>query len=665
MPNRLAKETSPYLLQHAQNPVDWYPWGEEALARAKAENKPMLISIGYAACHWCHVMEHESFEDAEVAALMNEHFVCIKVDREERPDVDKVYMDAVQLMTGRGGWPLNCIALPDGKPVYGGTYFRKEQWMEALNQVANLWNTRPETASEYADNLVEAMQKLSVEISFNSKPFTPEDLYEMRGTWMEQIDFKWGGRDTNANKFPLPQNLIMLTRAGHLLADDNMLAAAEISLEKIAYGGIYDHLGGGFSRYSVDAFWKVPHFEKMLYDNAQLVSAYAEAWRRTGRERYKNVVTETLAFVQRELTSPEGACYSSLDADSEGVEGKFYTWSYEEIETILGEDAKKFCDYYNVHPFGNWEETNVLFVLEEEADFAKRWNLDVEAFSTLLADGRAKLLAARETRIRPGLDDKILCSWNALMIQGYVDAYLALGEESYLETALTIAGFIDKNMLSEGQLFRNYKNGTATIPAFLDDYAYLIKAYTSLYQATFDTAWLASASALLKTVDAQFYDQQTGLYFYTSATGEQLVNRKMETQDDVTPSSNAVMSVALFTLGALTGDQGLADRSRAMILALKKDVMAHPAWHSVWGQRMLLDLFGLSEVVFTGELAKSNATEFRQQYFPNVVYAGGDDEGLPLLKGRVTGESKIYVCEGSQCQLPVSNASEAWSLLRS
>lgn len=663
MPNRLANETSPYLLQHAQNPVDWYPWGEEALARAKAENKPMLISVGYAACHWCHVMEHESFEDEEVAALMNEHFICIKVDREERPDVDKVYMDAVQLMTGRGGWPLNCIALPDGKPVYGGTYFRKDQWMEALNQVSTLWTTRPETASEYADNLVEAMQKLSVEISEGSKAFTPEDLYEMRGTWMEQIDFKWGGRDASANKFPLPQNLIMLTRAGHLLKDESMLSAAEITLEKIAYGGIYDHLGGGFARYSVDAFWKVPHFEKMLYDNSQLVSAYSEAWRRTGRERYKNVVTETLGFIQRELTSPEGACYSSLDADSEGVEGKFYTWSFDEIGQLLGEDAKMFCDYYNVHPFGNWEETNVLFVLEEESEFAQRWNLDVAGFRSILAKGRTKLLEARAARVRPGLDDKVLCSWNALMIQGYVDAYLAFGDNSYLEAGRTIAEFIDRKMLIEGQLFRNYKNNKATIPAFLDDYAYLIKAYISLYQATFETSWLTKAGSLLESVQEQFYDKATGLYFFTSSAGEQLVNRKMETQDDVIPSSNAVMSLNLFMLGTLIGNHELKERSRAMILSLKNDVMAHPAWHSVWGQRMLLDLFAVSEVVFTGEQAIQNAEHFREEYFPGVIYAGGDDESIPLLQGRVNGESLIYVCEDSQCQLPVKKVQEAWKLV--
>ncbi|MDP5172735.1 MAG: thioredoxin domain-containing protein [Bacteroidia bacterium] len=663
MANRLAQESSPYLLQHANNPVDWYAWGPEALAKAKAENKLMLISIGYAACHWCHVMEHESFEDEEVARLMNEYFVCIKVDREERPDVDKVYMDAVQLMTGRGGWPLNAVALPDGKPVYGGTYFRKDQWIDALKQVAGLWKNRPDQATEYAAHLLEAMQKLQVDLSDDRSPFALSDLEQIRSVWIDQLDFKWGGRQTKANKFPLPQNLLMLLRAGHLMQEENMIEAAEVTLEKMAYGGIYDHVGGGFARYSVDEYWKVPHFEKMLYDNGQLVSAYAEAYQYSGRERYRKVVEDTLGFIERELKSPEGGFYSSLDADSEGEEGKFYTWSYEEIGHILKEDAKLFCDYYNVHPFGNWEGSNILFVLEEEEEFAQRWKLDAVAFSQMMAAGRSALLAAREPRVRPGLDDKILTSWNALMLKGYVDAYRVIKKPEYLQIALENAAFLTQQLSDGYQLFRNFKNGRASIPAFLDDYAYLIDALTALYQVTFDKQWLDAAVGYVAYADAHFFDASSGLYFYTSAIGEQLVNRKMETQDDVIPSSNAVMAANLQSLGLLLDKPEWRDQSLDMLLSMKKDLLAHPAWHSRWGQLLLTQIFPHYEVVIMGPESVGMRLELEEQYYPNRIFAGGDQENLPILVDRSSSETTIYVCEGFACQLPVKTREEAWHLM--
>ena len=362
MPNRLAEETSPYLLQHADNPVDWYAWGEDALAKAQEENKLLLVSIGYAACHWCHVMEHESFEDEEVARVMNEYFVNIKVDREERPDIDKIYMDAVQLMTGRGGWPLNAIALPDGRPIFGGTYFPKSQWLKVLSQIVTLYKKSPERALKSAESIVEYMQNSGVERAESSLNISRDDLLRMLEQWMGQIDFQWGGRKVSSNKFPLPANNLFLLQAAYLTGVDKVQEAVDVTLEKMAYGGIYDHLGGGFARYSVDQYWKVPHFEKMLYDNGQMVSLYAEAYQQSPRPLYKSVVYETLRFVERELTSPEGGFYASLDADSEGVEGKYYVWTHEEIEKVMGRNTKVFADYFNVHPFGNWEETNVLFV---------------------------------------------------------------------------------------------------------------------------------------------------------------------------------------------------------------------------------------------------------------------------------------------------------------
>ncbi len=663
MPNRLAKESSPYLLQHANNPVDWYPWGPEALAKAQSENKLLIISIGYSACHWCHVMEHESFEDQEVARLMNERFVCIKVDREERPDVDKVYMDAVQLMTGRGGWPLNTIALPDGSPVHGGTYFRKDQWMDFLGQVDELWRQQPGTAREYAEHLVEAMQKLQVEISPDLSPLRVEELHEMADLWKDQMDFKWGGRKVKSNKFPLPQNLITLLRTGHLLGNDELLAAVEVTLEKMAYGGIYDHIGGGFSRYSVDEFWKVPHFEKMLYDNGQLISLYAEAFQESNRERHREVVVQTLAFVKRELTSPEGGFYAALDADSEGKEGKFYTWEYEEIEAVLGAEAKLFSDYYQVHPFGNWEGSNILFVLEEEEEFAERWNLSVEEFRQKMATGRQRLLEARAGRVRPGLDDKILCGWNALMMKGYLDAYRVLGEADYLHTALRNAHFIREHLSDGARLYRNFKNGKASISAFLDDYAYLMDAYLSLYQLTFDQQWLDQAVAHMDYVQEQFFDRDTGLFFYTPTEGEQLVNRKIETQDDVTPSSNAMMSLLLHSMGLLLGRQDWLDQSGRMLRGMRKDLLAHPAWHALWGQRMLREVFPHYEVVVMGPKALEVRMSFEQEYGMNRIFAGGMAESLPILQGRATSDTTIYVCEGSVCQLPVKTLEEALDLM--
>ena len=663
MPNRLAAASSPYLLQHANNPVDWFPWGPEALEKARRENKLMIVSIGYAACHWCHVMEHESFEDEEVAELMNEHFVCIKVDREERPDIDKVYMDAVQLITGRGGWPLNAFALPNGKPLHGGTYFRKDQWIQTLRQVLGFWNQQPDKAQEYAAHLVETMQRLQVEITPNPADYTTAEWATALNTWHDQLDTKWGGRKSKANKFPLPQNLITLLRSGFLAQRPELTEAADTTLEKMAFGGIYDHLGGGFARYSVDEFWKVPHFEKMLYDNGQLLSAYAEAYRLTRRPRYLRVMEETIGFLQRELMHPGGGFYSSLDADSEGEEGKFYTWAYDEIETLLGPDARLFCDFYNAHPFGNWEGSNILFLLEEEEDFAARWGLDPDDFSSGMARGRHLLFEARKSRIRPGLDDKILCSWNALTIRGLVDAFRATDTPDFLALAEKNARFLLANLRQEGRLLRNWKNGVASIPAFLDDYAYLADALVALYQVTFDKHWLDEAASLVEVAFDQFADDASPLFFYTSRDGEQLVSRKMETQDDVTPSSNAIMALNLHSLGLLLGRADWQERSRDMLLALKQDILAHPAWHACWGQLLLRELVPFFEVVVTGPGALDLRASLDNPYLPQVIFAGGNEENLPLLKGRTGGPATIYVCEGHTCQLPVHRVEEAWAQL--
>lgn len=664
MPNRLISQTSPYLLQHAHNPVDWYPWGDEALEKAKQENKPMIVSIGYAACHWCHVMERESFEDEEVAQLMNQHFVCIKVDREERPDIDKIYMDAVMVMTGHGGWPLNAIALPDGRPIYGGTYFKKEQWMRALGQVATLFQQQPAQTEQYAVDLVNAMKRMDVVQEIDNKPVMPSDLAKIQLEWMQQIDFKWGGRDVKANKFPLPVNNLFLLRAATLKQEEEMQQAVDVTLEKMAFGGIYDHLGGGFARYSVDPYWKVPHFEKMLYDNGQLLSLYAEAWLQHPRDLYKRVVYQTVDFVERELSSPEGGFYSSLDADSEGVEGKFYVWSYEEIESVLGEDARLFGDYYNAHPFGNWEGNNILFVLETETEFANRWKLDDEVFKSKMAECRTKLLAARASRVRPGLDDKVLTSWNALMLKGLVDAYLAFGEARFLEMALKSAHFIRENLTEGARLFRNYKAGTRTISAFLDDYANLIEAYLSLYQATFDAQWLHQAEVHLTHVLNHFSDEETGLFFYTSDEDPVLVRRKIERQDDVIPSSTSTIAKVLHTLGLILHKTDYMDRSLVMLQTLKADLIRNPAWHANWGQLMLRHIFPHYEVAITGSDAHRFRQELIQHYQPNRIFAGAVEENeVPILQDRFTDKTTIYVCEGNACQLPVQEVKKAVEMM--
>ncbi|MEZ4849007.1 MAG: thioredoxin domain-containing protein [Bacteroidia bacterium] len=666
MSNHLANETSPYLLQHAHNPVDWYPWGEEALNKAKEENKLILVSVGYAACHWCHVMEKECFEDEEVAKIMNRHFVCIKVDREERPDVDKIYMDAVMLMTQRGGWPLNAVALPDKRPIYGGTYFPKASWISVLNQLAELYKNEPEKAIEYATNLTNAMNQMDRVIKMpEENQISRQELSSMLIDWVGEIDMEWGGRNVSANKFPMPVNNLFLLRAAYFTENSMIRKVVENNLEKMAQGGIFDHLGGGFARYSVDKYWKVPHFEKMLYDNAQMVSLYAEAWREKPKELYRQVVFQTLEFIERELTSPEGGFYSSLDADSEGEEGKFYVWTFDEIKEILGEDARLFADYYNVHPSGNWEGTNVLFVLDSETKFARRWQLDEDSLQEKLKANREKLLAVREKRVRPGLDDKILTSWNALMIKGYVDAYRAFDKPEYLNAALKNAHFIESNLAEGNKLYRNYKEGKRTINAFLDDYANLIDAYIALYQVTFDEYWLERAQAYVQTIQTHYFDGATGMFFYTSDEDDILVRRKTEVQDDVTPSSNSVLAHALHSLGLIYGDHSYLKIAQQMLANVKDAVLKTGSFHANWASLILKDLFPYYEIAITGENALGFRQKLDQSYHPGRIFAGSETGSeIPLLANRMLTETTIFVCENHSCQLPVHTVEAALSQMK-
>ncbi|HVA98127.1 MAG TPA: thioredoxin domain-containing protein, partial [Bacteroidia bacterium] len=569
--NHLIHESSPYLLQHAHNPVDWYPWGDSALEKAKKENKLLLISIGYSACHWCHVMEHECFEDTSVANIMNKYFVCIKVDREERPDIDQVYMNAVQLMTGSGGWPLNCFALPNGKPFYGGTYYPKAEWKNLLTNIADTFKLHPEKIIEYANHLTEGVQKSEL-ITKNLQPddFNADFLTQVYKKWETSFDTVYGGPN-HAPKFPLPNNYEFLLSYYSISKDKSVLKQVELTLDKMAEGGIFDQVGGGFARYSTDALWKVPHFEKMLYDNAQLVSLYSQAFQLTKKKSYKQVVDETLAFIAREMTSQEGAFYSSIDADSEGKEGKFYVWTKAELQQIIGSDFNLFSEYYNVNSLGYWEDGNYILLRKSSDEvFAKTHDISVEKLESKVQEFKNKLLAARNKRVRPSLDDKSLTSWNALMLKAYVDAYKAFGEKKYLDAALKNANFILKNQLrADGGLNHNYKSGISSINGYLDDYSFTIQSFISLYQCTFDEKWLTTSNQLAAYCITHFQDKNSGMFYFTSNLDSALIARKTELMDNVIPASNSSLANDLFMLGYYFDNTSYISMSKQMLNNVK------------------------------------------------------------------------------------------------
>ncbi|OAQ39898.1 thioredoxin [Pedobacter psychrophilus] len=662
MSNQLKNSTSPYLLQHANNPVNWFPWGKEALDKAKNENKLILVSIGYSACHWCHIMEHESFENEEVAKLMNQFFVCIKIDREERPDIDQIYMTAAQLMTGRGGWPLNCFCLPDQRPIYGGTYFPKTDWMNLLTNLAHFYETKPEDAENYALKLTEGIQQ-SEKLSFVKRveAYSEKDLEEILEPWKMLFDFTEGGHN-RAPKFPMPNNWDFLMRAAHLLKDEAAHVIVRLTLDKMAAGGIYDHLGGGFARYSVDGKWHIPHFEKMLYDNGQLMSLYADAYKWCEEDRYQEVVYETFDWLKREMTSPEGGFYSALDADSEGVEGKFYTWDNKEIEEILGNDAEIFNHFYQVTDEGNWEEEHInnLWVRKEKEDFAQAFDITEQKLDDILKASREKLLAVRNKRIHPGLDDKILTSWNALMLKGLVNAYQAFADEKFLEVAILNINFIHKNMMKEdGGIYRNYKNGKANINAFLDDYALLIDSLICLYEATFNEDYLTSAKALTNYVLDYFTDEESGMFFYTSNKDEALIARKYEVMDNVIPASNSVMAWNLKKLSLLFDNSHYTNTYQKMLATVAPNIKSYASGYSNWASLLLEEVIGGFEIAITGDEASLKRKEIEKLYIPNKIILGGKQGNLPLLQDKITGDTKIYVCKDKSCQLPVSDVNEA------
>ena len=650
MANRLANETSPYLLQHKDNPVDWYPWGEEALARARGEDKPILLSIGYSACHWCHVMERESFEDAQTAELMNRFFVPVKLDREERPDLDAIYMEACQAMTGSGGWPLNVFLTPEQVPFYAGTYFPPEQrgglpsWQRVLTAVASAWDERRDEIRAGAGTIAQRLGGGAL-LEPSDEPIDPGALdtaVERLRTGHDRENGGFGG----APKFPPSDALEFLLRRGETYVVEN-------TLRKMAAGGIYDQVGGGFARYAVDERWLVPHFEKMLYDNALLARAYLHGWQVIGDPLFREVCEGTLDWALREMRGPEGGFYSALDADSEGVEGKFYVWSVDELRAVLGDDADAAIEWFAATAHGNFEGANILTRGEGEPPA----NLD---------SIRQRLYDVRAERVWPGLDDKRLTAWNALMISALADAGAVLGRRDYVDAAAGCAEFILRDLRdANGRLLRTYKDGEAKLNAYLQDHAYLVQALLGLYEATFDPRWFAAARATSDTMIERFADDERGGFFETSSDHEQLVARRKDLEDNPIPAGNSAAAYGLLRLAALTGEHEYEERAVGVFRLLHRLVPQHPQAFPHLLQGIDFHLAPVKEVALVGDGIEPLEQAVRSQFRPHIVLAGGEPDGVPLLDGRtpVEGRPAAYVCQNFACQRPVTEPAELEALL--
>ncbi|MCC5944460.1 MAG: thioredoxin domain-containing protein [Bernardetiaceae bacterium] len=670
--NKLQYETSPYLLQHAHNPVDWYPWGKEALEKARREDKPMLVSIGYSSCHWCHVMEKESFEDHDIAAIMNEYYVCIKVDREERPDVDAIYMDAVQLMGVNGGWPLNVFLTPAGKPFFGGTYFPTAHWASVLRKANKAFREARQEIESSADKITGVLSANISEkygLQAHEGDFKPQMLEQMYDTLAQYFDKEQGGVGT-APKFPMPSIYEFLLRYYAQTQNKEALEHAVFSLKKMAWGGIYDQIGGGFARYSVDAEWMVPHFEKMLYDNAQLLSVYAQAYQASGEPLFKEIILQTAAFLSREMQHREGGFYAALDADSEGEEGKYYVWETEELRKhISPEDFELFSTYYNIEEEGNWEEAaaNILYRNGDEDYLARAKGLHEDTLTQKVHFWKKTLLAIRAERVRPGLDDKMLAAWNGLTIKGFAQAYAATGESLLLRMAKEAAAFIEDKLLYQNcKLLRTYKNGEAKVPAFLEDYALVIEGYTELYQVCFEEKWLQHAKKLCEYALQNFYDGNEKFFFYTDSDAEALITRKKEVFDNVIPASNSVMARNLYTLGLLLDEPKWREIAENMLRQiaplLPKDARFLSNWASLYSQ-----IAGqTAEIAISGCDYKKIALQLHRRFYPNKIICASETEStLPLLKARYSEDKTlIYVCRNYTCGLPADSLEQAWTQMQ-
>ncbi len=662
--NRLINETSPYLLQHAHNPVDWYPWGSEAFERALRENKPVLVSIGYSACHWCHVMEHESFEDPSVAAIMNEHFVNIKVDMEERPDVDQIYMNFVQLTTGRGGWPMNVFLTPDKRPFFGGTYFppspryNMPSWPQILTSIAEAFKNKRDELETSANNVVEELRRPSVVESSTGGLST--DLLDAAFTSFSRTFDTVNGGFGGAPKFPPAMSLEFLMRYHKRTGDERALSIVTFTLDKMANGGIYDQLGGGFHRYAVDSIWLVPHFEKMLYDNAQLIRVYLHAFQVTGSEFYKRVAIDTLEYIKREMLDASGGFYSTQDADSEGVEGKFFVWTPDEIEKILGaEQGQEFCAYFDVTADGNFEEANILNVKDLDSEVWER-----------LHSCREKLFAEREKRIKPNRDEKILTAWNGLLLAAFADAAAVLESEDYLEIAKRNAEFISREMVRDGRLLRTWKDGAAKLNGYVEDYANVADGLIVLFQVSGDTKYLIEARRLADLMITEFWDAENGGFFFTSNDHEELIVRNKDFYDNATPSGNSVAADVLLRLSKLLGDEKYERFAVTVLRLTATQLRRHPQGFGRGLSALEFYLGQTKEIVILGQRGNDLEREVSRRYLPDAVVVlsesiPSDANLLPLLKDRETvgGVATAYVCEDFVCQRPVSTVDELADLL--
>ncbi len=666
--NALIHESSPYLQQHAHNPVNWYPWGEEALEKAGKENKMLIVSVGYAACHWCHVMEHESFSDTAVARIMNEHFVCIKVDREERPDVDQVFMNAAMLTSGSTGWPLNGFALPDGRPFYGATYFERDQWMRLLNYFISLRDEEPGKMEEQAEKVTQGVKSLGgVEPTEKSSGLSMQAITKMVDGQISELDWLAGGMKGEP-KFPMPVLWESLLHYSEITGTSQARDLVTLTLNKMVYGGIYDHVGGGFSRYSTDREWKIPHFEKMLYDNAQMVSLYTHAWQRTKDPLYRKVVYETLDFIAREMTSEEGGFYSSIDADSDGEEGAYYVWTPGEIERLLGDDAELFAAYYNCYEYRTWQDgKNVLYRSRSNQAIAETFGISLEELEQRLESCRKILLKERQKRVHPSVDRKQLTSWNALMLRAYLDAYRVFGEESFLEAAKKNAAFLRKHAIHRnGDLTRSYLDGKSNVSAFLDDYAFVVSAWIDMYETTFDESWLKEARTLTEYARKHFQDPDSGMFFYTNNESKVVIARNIDRTDGVIPSSGSEMAVNLFVLGHYFYDTTylhLSERMSATMSTLVEEDLFH---YANWARLEMLQASSPYELAIVGKDALQVRKEFDQHYLPSVLFYGTTSKGtLDLLEGKyIDGQTTIYVCRDRACKMPVTSVNEALEQLK-
>ena len=671
MPNRLANETSPYLLQHANNPVDWYPWGEEALQRSKNEDKPILLSIGYSACHWCHVMERESFEDEATASLMNEYFVSIKVDREERPDLDAVYMEAVQMLTGSGGWPMTVFLTPEGKPFYGGTYFppvdrfNMPGFPRLLESVARSYRDSRSEIDRVTNQITEQLGRTG-QIPKGDSPVTVETLHQAYTVLATNFDYQNGGHGT-APKFPQAMNLEVLLRYYRHRYNDRALEMVDLTLEKMAQGGIYDQIAGGFARYSTDAYWLVPHFEKMLYDNALLSRLYLHAHQTTGRGMYRRIAEETLDYILREMTGPEGGFYSATDADSEGEEGKFFVWTPAEIEAVLGDEAAIFNGFFGVTQAGNFEGNNILNIKQKASDYARQQGIALERLVDVVERGKNSLLTEREKRVHPLLDDKVLASWNGMMLRSFSEAGSALSREDYLDAAIKNASFLLETMRPHGKLLRTYRAGQAKLSGFLEDYSFVADGLLALYEATFNQRWLAASVDLADRMIQLFWDDGVGGFYDTSIEHDQLVVRPRDVLDNAQPCGGSVATEVLLKLAVITGNEEYRVKAATPLRTLKDLMGRAPAGTGQWLAALDFYVSTPKEVVIIGPREDSKTAALLQtvngNFHPNKVLVGAENEGehgLPLLesRGMINGEPTAYVCENYTCQLPVTTPEE-------